>query len=63
MYYLGMFAWLGIIIAALGIVKNFDLSTGMTAALAIPTVLLGVVGIAWLAAKDSAAGAAGNKTN
>lgn len=61
MYYFNMFACLGGIIAALSVVKSLDLSTGLTAGIAIPVILFGVFGISWLSAKDSASEAARNK--
>jgi len=60
MYYFNMFACLGSVVALLALVKSLDLSAGLTAALSIPVVLLGVVGIAWFSAKDSASEAAKN---
>ncbi|GEM_PF-7012217 len=60
MYYLSMFACLGGVIAALSFVKFLDLSSSLTIAFTIPTVLFGIVGIAWLSAKDSAAEATKN---
>ena len=61
MYYFNMFGCLGGIIAALSAVKSLDLSSGLTAIIAIPVILLGVFGISWLSAKDSASEAARNK--
>lgn len=58
MYYFNMFACLGSVVALLSLVKSLDLSAGLTAALAIPVMLLGVFGIAWFSAKDSASEAA-----
>lgn len=43
------------VVAALALVKYLDLGLGLTLTLAVGTVLLGIVGIAWFAAKDSAA--------
>jgi hypothetical protein len=61
MYYFNMFASLGAVVGLLALVKSLNLSTGLTAALAIPAVLFGVFGIAWFSAKDSASEAAKNK--
>ncbi len=58
MYYINLFACLGCIIAALSFVKYLDLSSGLTIVLGMATMLLGVFGIAWFSAKDSAAEAA-----
>ena len=62
MYYFNMFACLGGIVAALSVIKSLDLSTGLTAAIAIPVILFGVFGISWFSAKESASEAARNKT-
>lgn len=45
-------AW---VVAVLALLKYLDLSSGLTLTLGIATVLTGIVGIAWFAAKDSAA--------
>lgn len=45
-------AW---VVAVLALVKYLDLGSGLTLTLVIATVLMGIVGIAWFAAKDSAA--------
>jgi hypothetical protein len=60
MYYINMIACLGGVVGSLAFIKSLDLSNGLTAALAIPVVLLGVVGIAWFSARDSASEAAKN---
>ncbi|MDK9706052.1 MAG: hypothetical protein OEL83_03280 [Desulforhopalus sp.] len=61
MYYFSMLACLGCVVGALSLIKSLDLSDGLTAAIAIPVILLGVVGISWLSAKDSASETARNK--
>jgi hypothetical protein len=61
MYYFNMLACLGIVVAALSMVKYLDMSSELTAVMAIPVMLLGVASIAWISAKDSAAEAARNK--
>lgn len=60
MYYFNLFACLGVVVAVLSFVKFLDLSSGLTIAFGVATMLLGVVGIAWFSAKDSAAEAAKN---
>jgi hypothetical protein len=58
MYYFNLFACLGVVVAGLSIVKFLDLSSSLTLTLGIATMLLGVFGIAWFSAIDSAAEAA-----
>jgi len=60
MYYFNLFACLGCVVATLSFLKYLDLSSSLTIVLGIATMLLGVVGIAWFSAKDSAAEAAKN---
>jgi hypothetical protein len=60
MYYFNLFACLGVVVAALSFLKYLDMSFSLNLALGIPTVLLGIVGIAWFSAKDSAAETAKN---
>ncbi len=60
MYYFNLFACLGGVVAALSFLKYLDLSFSLTLTLGIATMLLGVFGIAWFSAKDSAAEAAKN---
>jgi hypothetical protein len=58
MYYFNMIVCIGGVLGGLSLLKVLDWSPGLTAALGVLTMLLGVVGIAWLSAKDSAAEAA-----
>ncbi len=39
---------LGVVVGALAIIKYLALSAGLTMALAIPIVLLSIVGLAWV---------------
>jgi hydrogenase-4 membrane subunit HyfE len=55
MYFFGLLACPAWVVAALSLLKYLDLSSSSTITLGIAIVLMGVVGIAWFAAKDSAA--------
>lgn len=60
MYYFNLLVCLGGVVAALSFLKSLDLSSSLTITLGIATMLLGVFGIAWFSAKDSATEAAKN---
>jgi hypothetical protein len=60
MYYFNLLVCLVGVVAALSFLKSLDLSSSLTITLGIATMLLGVFGIAWFSAKDSAAEAAKN---
>lgn len=55
MYYLSLLACLGVFISLAGVVKTFDLGATLTMVVIVPATLLTVCGLAWFAAKDSAA--------
>ena len=55
MYYLSLLACLGVFILLAGAVKTFDLGGTLSALIIVPATLLTVCGLAWCAAKDSAA--------
>jgi hypothetical protein len=55
MYFFMLLVYPAWVVAALSLLKYLDLSSSSTITLGIAIVLMGVVGIAWFAAKDSAA--------
>ena len=58
MYYFNLLACLGGTVVALSFLKYLDLSYSINLTLGMATMILGVFGIAWFSAKDSAAEAA-----